>query len=384
MRDTVRKWIYLDPIDMERFEAWLEAMAQKGLLFERLSYWGAVFRRGKPAPIRYRLEPAGRLWTRESKDYCRELGWDYLGQVGRHFELYANSDVNAPELHTDSVVKSYALETLSKRIRWYAIALACLTLVLLLLFLLPLLQSPTPILTYLVESASAGNLYLLLPDLAVLIMLAQTYTSFLRLRRQLQKGEYPKRDGSWRRSLRWRMLPPLAALILLLWYLILLAAVLCLPWSGQLEGQSRPIPVLSLAELEENPALGIPQDMLANKNYVSFRWTPAAPEQYHIRQQLSDGAGYEPALDIYWYRLAIPSLASPLLDELIERYSGNGELHRLNLPGLEQAVLAANAQKNDQRLFVQKGNLVVYLDYSGQKELSSRPDLIEKLCQFDA
>lgn len=384
MRATVRKWIYLDPIDIGHFEAWLEAMAKKGLLFENLSYWGAVFRRGAPASIRYRLEPAGRLWTRESKDYCRELGWDYLGQVGRHFELYANSDANAPELHTDSVVHSYALEILGKRIRWYAIALACLTLVLLLLFLLPILQSPTPILTYLVESASAGNLYLLLPDLAVLVMLAQTYTSFLRFQRQLQKGEYPKRDGSWRRSLRWRMLPPLAALILLLWYLILLTAVLCLPWSGQLEGLSRPIPTLSLLELEENPALGTPQGMPANKNDVRFRWTPAAPEQYYIRQQLSDGAGYEPELDIYWYRLAVPSLAPPLLDELIERYGGNRALHTLNLSGLEQAVLADNVQENGQRLFLQNGNLVVYLDYSGQEELSSRPDLLEKLCQFDA
>lgn len=101
MKDRVHKWIYINPLDMDHFEGWLEEMARKGLLFERMSYWGVVFRRGKPADLRYRLEPTGRLWTRESKDYCRELGWDYLGQAGQYFELYANPDPEAPELHSD-------------------------------------------------------------------------------------------------------------------------------------------------------------------------------------------------------------------------------------------------------------------------------------------
>ena len=32
MKDTVRKWMCLDPIDMDHFEGWLEAMAQKRCL----------------------------------------------------------------------------------------------------------------------------------------------------------------------------------------------------------------------------------------------------------------------------------------------------------------------------------------------------------------
>lgn len=48
MKDTVRKWMRLDPIDMDHFEGWLEAMAQKGLFFERTWALGIVFRRGEP------------------------------------------------------------------------------------------------------------------------------------------------------------------------------------------------------------------------------------------------------------------------------------------------------------------------------------------------
>ena len=209
MKDIIRKLIYIEPLDMDHFEGWLEEMARKGLLFERMSYWGVVFRRGEPAAIRYRLEPAGRLWTRESKDYCRELGWNYLGQAGQHFELYANPDPEAPELHTDPVVQSYALDLLGKRLRWYLGGLAALF----------------PVLTRQAEIANFPNLCLLVFDLFVLAQEIRTYISFFRLRRQLAEGLPPQRDGSWRRSMGWRTLPILVGLAVLLLELGLLAAL---------------------------------------------------------------------------------------------------------------------------------------------------------------
>ena len=218
MKDKIRKLVYIEPLDMDHFEGWLEEMARKGLLFERMSYWGVVFRRDEPAAIRYRLEPAGRLWTRESKDYCRELGWDYLGQAGQHFELYANLDPEAPELHTDPVVQSYALDLLGKRLRWYLGGLAALTLLLLAAVLFP-------VLTQQAEIANFPNLCLLVFDLFVLAQEIRTYISFFRLRRQLAEGMPPQRDGSWRRSMGWRTLPILVGLAVLLLELGLLAAL---------------------------------------------------------------------------------------------------------------------------------------------------------------
>lgn len=218
MKDRIRKLVYIEPLDMDHFEGWLEEMARKGLLFEQMSYWGLVFRRGEPAAIRYRLEPAGRLWTRESKDYCRETGWDYLGQAGQHFELYANPDPEAPELHTDPVVQSYALDLLGKRLRWYLGGLAALTLLLLAAVLFP-------VLTRQAEIANFPNLCLLVFDLFVLAQEIRTYISFFRLRRQLAEGLPPQRDGSWRRSMGWRTLPILVGLAVLLLELGLLAAL---------------------------------------------------------------------------------------------------------------------------------------------------------------
>ena len=156
--------------------------------------------------MRYRLEPAGRLWTRESKDYCRKLGWDYLGQAGQYFELYANPDPEAPELHSDPVVQSYALDLLSKWLRWYLV----LTLLLAAALFIVLTQQA--------EISIFPNLCLLVFDLVVLAQEIRTYVSFFRLRRQ--------RDGSWRVSMRWRKLPILVGLVALLLEFGLLAALL--------------------------------------------------------------------------------------------------------------------------------------------------------------
>lgn len=204
MKDRVRKLIYIEPLDMDHFEGWLEEMARKGLLFERMSYWGVAFRRGKPADLRYRLEPTGRLWTRESKDYCRELGWDYLGQAGQYFELYANPDPEALELHSDPVVQSYALDLLGKWLRWHLV----LTLLLAAVFFTVLTQQA--------EIFIFPSLCLLFFDLVVLAQDIRTYVSFFRLRRHLAEGTPPQRDGSWRRSMRWRKLPILVGLVVLL------------------------------------------------------------------------------------------------------------------------------------------------------------------------
>ena len=53
----VRKWLPVPPYDLPGMEGWLEEMAGKGLYLERLKSWTARFRRGKPRPLRFRIQP---------------------------------------------------------------------------------------------------------------------------------------------------------------------------------------------------------------------------------------------------------------------------------------------------------------------------------------
>lgn len=393
MKDTVRKWMRLDPIDMDHFEGWLESMAQKGLFFERTWALGIVFRRGEPACVRYRLDPAGSLWNREDQNYCKSLGWEFVCQVGRYFDLYVNRDSEAPELHTDPVVQSYALEQVANRAKRTCILLTALTLVMLAAVLLPFFLFSTPILTWLVESPTSGNLLVILLDLLSTAMTVQAYRSFFRLRKRLEEGQPPRRDGSWKSAVRWQQVLNWTGLALAVVYATVLIVTTSRSWEGQLDGLSKPVPTLSLAELEHNLALeplvdGRWADGQDRNNYVSFTCTPVAPEQYEIVQKLTDGRDYEPRLTTRWYRLSLPFLASPLLDELVYQYTrynyapGEYDVEEISLPGFDRAVLATDSQWPGQRLFLQKGNVVVYLSYSGNQDLTCRPELLEELASF--
>lgn len=393
MKDTVRKFMPLDPIDMEHFEGWLEDLAQKGLFFERTWALGIVFRRGKPAPVRYRLDPAGNLWGGENRDYCRALGWEYAGNVGKYFDLYVNRDPEAPELHTDPVVQSYALEQVTKRAKRTCILLTALTLVMLALIFLPFFLLSAPILYQLVENPVGGNLLYLVLEILSTSVTIRAYLSFFRLRRRLREGEPPRRDGSWKSVARRQRAVSWIVLALCILYLGSLFVTSSRGWEGQLEGLDKPVPTLSLAELEGNPSLeplvdGRWVDGQDRNNYVYFNCTPVAPEQYEITQWLTDGGDYEPHLVTRWYRLSLPFLAAPLLDELVYQYTQYNyfpeeyDVEEVTLPGFDRAVLATDTEYPGQRLFLQRGNVVIYLSYSGNQDLTSRPELLEELTAF--
>lgn len=395
MRNTVYKLIPVDFVDIDRFEGWAEDMARRGLYLHHLTpFLFAAFQRGEPAPVRYRLEPRGSFWSRESQNYCRSLGWEFVFHVGRWFDLYRNDDPEAPELHTDPVVHSYALDRISRSLRILTAVLVLCFVGELAALLLPYLLSETPVLLLLdVSGISTLSILVLLLLLGVEF---RSLGSFFRLRRRLREGIVPGRR-SWRSSARWYF-------GLLLFDLVLLAALIASPlvmrsveWEGELAAAERPFPILELRELEGDPALeAVPSPITLeifgydSHNYVRRNWSLLAPGQYEVDQRLTGSGDYEPRLDMLWYRLSLPCLASPLLDDLITRYSDlryapeHYTVTEPELPGFDRAVLVQDNRWPGQELFLQAGNVVIYLDYSGAQDLTGRPELLARLAAFEA
>ena len=395
MRNTVYKLIPVDFVDVDRFEGWAEDMARRGLYLHHLTpFLFAAFQRGEPAPVRYRLEPRGSFWSRESQNYCRSLGWEFVFHVGRWFDLYRNDDPEAPELHTDPVVHSYALDRVSRSLRILTAVLVLCFVGELAALLLPYLLSDTPV--RLLLNASGITALSVLVLFLVLGMEFRSLGSFFRLRRRLREGIVPGRQ-SWRSSARWYF-------GLLLFDLVLLAALIATPlvmrsveWEGELATAERPFPILELRELEGDPALeAVPSPITLeifgydSHNYVRRNWSLLAPGQYEVDQRLTGSGDYEPRLDMLWYRLSLPCLASPLLDDLITRYSDlryapeHYTVTEPELPGFDRAVLVQDNRWPGQELFLQAGNVVIYLDYSGAQDLTGRPELLARLAAFEA
>ena len=395
MRNTVYKLIPVDFVDVDRFEGWAEDMARRGLYLHHLTpFLFAAFQRGEPAPVRYRLEPRGSFWSRESQNYCRSLGWEFVFHVGRWFDLYRNDDPEAPELHTDPVVHSYALDRISRSLRILTAVLVLCFVGELAVLLLPYLLSETPVLLLLDVSVIATLSILVL--LLLLWVEFRSLGSFFRLRRRLREGIVPGRQ-SWRSSARWYF-------GLLLFDLVLLAALIATPlvlrsveWEGELATAERPFPILELRELEGDPALEAVPSQIAleifgydRDNSVRYDWSWLCPGQYEVDQHLTGSGDYEPRLDMLWYRLSLPCLASPLLDDLITRYSDlryapeHYTVTEPELPGFDRAVLVQDNRWPGQELFLQAGNVVIYLDYSGAQDLTGRPELLARLAAFEA
>ena len=394
MRNTVYKLIPVDFVDIDRFEGWAEDMARRGLYLHHLTpFLFAAFQRGEPAPVRYRLEPRGSFWSRESQNYCRSLGWEFVFHVGRWFDLYRNDDPEAPELHTDPVVRGYGLDKLAKQLRWrYLVVLLCMA-----GMLVPAIWPLTwdePVLSLI---SSSNTLYLgLLMEFIVIYLSIRYFSSFFALRRRLKAGEGPRRSH-WRRSARATAAALACSCCLLVLSLIQSAAYFLASWESETAAAERPFPILELRELEGDPALEAVPSQIAleifgydRDNSVRYDWSWLCPGQYEVDQRLTGRGDYEPRLDMLWYRLSLPCLASPLLDDLITRYSDlryapeHYTVTEPELPGFDRAVLVQDNRWPGQELFLQAGNVVIYLDYSGAQDLTGRPELLARLAAFEA
>ncbi|WP_294471460.1 hypothetical protein [uncultured Intestinimonas sp.] len=147
----------------------------------------------------------------------------------------------------------------------------------------------------------------------------------------------------------------------------------------ELASLDRPAPVLSLAELEGDgyapepfwyPGCEGPD----RDNYVSYAQEALA----RIFEVDQTGAvdGDRRRLDMEWYSLSLPFLASPLLDDLMDyhlydlayqpdRYA----VEELSVPGFDRLVVVEAVAYDSQQLFAQSGRRVLYLDYSGSQDL---------------
>ena len=78
----------------------------------------AVFEKGEPKAVRYRLEPA------PVKESCpdperlaayQSMGWEYVDTSGKPMHLWRCDDPDAPELHTDPETEAQAYDRLFRR-----------------------------------------------------------------------------------------------------------------------------------------------------------------------------------------------------------------------------------------------------------------------------
>ena len=177
--------------DVERYESWLGDMAAAGLFLQAQGVL-ARFRRGTPAPVRYRLTAArlnGSAFDflptaplQEERTLYAESGWQFVCARGEFF-IYGCLDPAAPELHTDPAVQALSLK-MARRTAWSSFAGVLLNVVVQAVLwsrrtpLLLLVEQPLPVVC------------LLLFCCCMLGLALRDLYAVLRLTRRLRRGYY--------------------------------------------------------------------------------------------------------------------------------------------------------------------------------------------------
>lgn len=392
----VRRLVPVDFLDLDGIELWLEEMAARGLHFQKFGTFFAQFRPGDPARVRYHAEPTekgGNTIPAQAADYG-DMGWSYVGKIG-YLALFRTADPDVPEFHTDPVAQSYTLDRLTKRLTRFVWLLLAMMAALVAFMVWARLDSSFGLVLSLIRFGSLYTNLVVLVELVLILHFSWEVWGLCRLRRRLRAGIPHQRPQRWRHTglvrQGYTLLLSVAALVQIGFTTAYFAGVT--KWDTELSGLDRPAPVLSLAELEGDgyapEPFGYPgYEGPDRDNFISYDGRPLA-RIYEVKQA-GTVDGERRYLKMEWYDLTLPFLAGPLLEDLMdyelydlryvpERYA----MEELSAPGFDQLVVVENVDYGGQQLFARLGSRVVYLDYTGSRDLTGHLGQVAALLRWD-
>lgn len=310
--------------DIAGVESWLEDMARHGLYLKKFRPLFCTFQRGKPGEVRYRLEPHRRILDDELPQSMLELygqfGWDCVDEVNRSMLIFSTQNAAAPELHSDPELQEKQWRKLYQSVRNSFILNLFLALLILVLIGSLLFGSGTPVLN-LIETSLLPLAFLELWVIVQLMVSIPDLSLLSTTVRQL-KGGIPLEHRTVYPHRRPLAVPAFLASLVILLLVIMGNYILPLTGGGihSLEDVQDFTP-LSLASLE-GPGYQPDSFVSGGVDYANFSrqkhyflcW-----RQWEVVQSgRFEADGQWIRLEIQWYDLTLPFLATPLAQEQLQ------------------------------------------------------------------
>ncbi|MCS0542838.1 hypothetical protein NXY55_22955, partial [Aeromonas veronii] len=156
--------------------------------------------------------------------------------------------------------------------------------------------------------------------------------------------------------------------------------------------ESPNLPIVRLADVEQNPALvrGESEYMRDNvdwSNRISYNWSPFAPVQYETDENgvvpgetWKDGSGeYSPSISTNFYQLSISAISDHLVYDLIDWYRHENaveEYVKKQHPDFD--LLIVHEDEEMKEVFASKDKNVIYVRYHGYADIDSVIENIKK------
>ncbi len=357
-QDKKKKRIYrLPPIpayDIEGTESWLESMAKQGWFLSGSGFFAgvAIFEKGEPKAIRYRLDAAPKstgVWSdgggepdEEARAISEALGWKYVASRG-NFYIYSSDDPAAQEFNTDPQVQALALDLVRRRER------ASLVSTIIWAAIYPLCMAYGSVLMMMI---ALGTGLFLLGALLVTWAACRSLVQVLhlhKLQKQMRSGEPLTHKKDWRKRAVWHKAEPFLFFVLALAWGTGLFQV----WSANvteekqqdLKTYRQELPFGTMEALI--PGAEFEWDDFGLGNTIEVNSDILAPEVITLSQfgtlSLEDGTSIEGALYVDYFETLTPWMAKELAREyqVYDRHKNRRHYQTLQLPDLGVDYAAA-------------------------------------------
>lgn len=402
MTKCKRKLLPAEPYEIDALESWFSDLSAEGLHVQKANALFATFTEGEKKRLLYRMEPKQAGAPDESKAEERhaqhkEKGWSFV--CGLHqFYVYAAEEGAADYFATPQEEGADYPDNLKGNKFFNFIHIENLLIVVLIAAYIFLLHRQT---TYDWVQEGFANPFCNLPVLFFAILAGRRTRGVVKLQRSLAAGEPHHQPTDWQAGrLRWKHRLNYVCVIGMITFFLLPLLPFVLSFSDRpIAEVKQPLPMISLAELENNPDFyavdsyyqrdsNAKEDWWEREaNLVSSHPTFGSPVNLAYNQagripNQTDALG-EPYESVLWveYRRLAPFLSpKEYLEEFMEHYSSwytDYECRTLEDTPFDYALLAKS--KNQTELYLVSGQQILELDYCyGNADLTKHYDLYEK------
>lgn len=401
MTKCKRKLLPAEPYEIDALESWFSDLSAEGLHVQKANALFATFTEGEKKRLLFRMEPkqAGAFSAldeskaEERHAQHKEKGWSFVCKLD-YFYVYAAEEGTADYFATPEEEGAYYPDNLKGNKFFNFIHIENLLLVVLIAAYIFILHRQT---TY-DRVEGFANPFCNLPVLVFAILAGRRSRGFVKLQRSLAAGEPHHQPTDWQTArLRRKHRFHYVCVIGMITFLLLPFLPNVFSFSDRpIAEVKQPLPMISLAELENDPAFYAVDSYYQRDDGPEIEWwereanlvssypTFGSPVDlaYNQAGRISDktdatGRPYESVLWVEYRRLA-PFLSPK---EYIKEYLGKAyetyETTVLEDTPFDYALLAKG--KNHTKLYLVSGQTLLELRYYyGDADLTKHYDLYEK------
>ena len=382
-----KRKILVDNWRLGEHESWFSDMAQEGWHLQKVGVFFACFEQGECKAMRYRIDTtSNKKMSTGDKEMFQEAGWTHVTKFG-DFNIFSSlTELQAPELHTDSAEQAYTLQEWAKKIRKNTVMIVILCTLTIATLASPWYFDRTPYLTIV-----KGDF---LPVVVMLTLISSAYTmlqanfSIRKLRKTLLEGSIIDHHAAWRKK-RWTTLAIQGFLsVLVIINIALLVAQIMLEKAQTLPVDSANLPIVRLVDIEQNPNMireeYYEEEQLDRLNQYTYNWSLVAPLQYEsyehsiVPDQLWQDVNetYSPSLNTQVYKLNLPSMKEKLLVDLTRINHYWGAISEVESDVFE--LLFIREEDGFKEVVAAKGRGVMHVNYYGYADMDSILKAVEE------